>query len=72
MGGLLTALGWEWLLEAPTFQTAAVQMPPQPARLLQPADLIPSSLPCSPPSIACHVGWSLSSILRWGGWKRRT
>lgn len=50
MGGQLTALAWEWLLEAPTFQTAAVQMPLQPARLIQPADLIPSSLQCSPPN----------------------
>lgn len=33
MGGQLTALGWEWLLEAPTFPKAGVQMPPQPARL---------------------------------------
>lgn len=51
MGGQLRALGWEWLLEAPTFPKAGVQMPPQPARLFQPADLIPSSLPCSTPQM---------------------
>lgn len=52
VGGQLTAQGWEWLLEAPTFPEAGVQMPPQPSRLFQPADLIPSSLPCSPPQLS--------------------